>query len=354
MTSQEIAKKAFNSTVMLLMQGSDGSSISLGSGFFVTSNQIATNLHVVKDAISGYAKIVGYEEKFIVEGITAIDSDNDLVILKISGTNAKPLVLENSDSVQVGDTIYAVGNPEGLEGTFSQGIISGIRGAENEKIFQITAPISQGSSGGPVLDTNGKVIGVSMASIQTGQNLNFAIPSNYLKLLFDRIGPLKPFPKINPLKHLSPEQLNQKAIEIWNNGRYSELNLALQYLNEAIMKNPSYGRAYYTRGFIYIDLERYEEAIDSYTEALKYDPDTPETYNGRGWVYATLGDYDRAIKDYTNAIRVKPDYILALNNRGVAYFAKGQNEMGCTDFIRACELGECELLRRARRIGLCR
>jgi hypothetical protein len=85
-----------------------------------------------------------------------------------------------------------VGNPQGLEGTFSQGIVSGIREVGADRLLQITAPISPGSSGGPVLNAKGEVIGVSVATFRGGQNLNFAIPSDYLKTLLGKAGPAKP------------------------------------------------------------------------------------------------------------------------------------------------------------------
>jgi hypothetical protein len=83
----------------------------------------------------------------------------------------------------VGDNVYAVGNPEGLEGTFSQGLVSGIRQRGSDSILQITAPISPGSSGGPVLNTKGEVVGVAVSTSTEGQNLNFAVPANYLAVL---------------------------------------------------------------------------------------------------------------------------------------------------------------------------
>ena len=98
----------------------------------------------------------------------------------------------------------SLGNPQGLEGSFSEGIISAIRGGSTDKMFQMTAPISQGSSGGPVFNENGEVIGVSSVTLHDGQNLNFAIPVNYLKSLANisftptpiRPKPVKP--KVNP------------------------------------------------------------------------------------------------------------------------------------------------------------
>ena len=191
-TPQQIAKKAFNSIVLLVMEDANGQPISLGSGFFVRNGQIATNLHVVEGAARGYAKLVGQKTKYDIEGITAIDPQRDLVILKVSAFGAQVLFLGDSDALQVGESVYAVGNPRGLEGTFSQGIISSIREVGTDKLLQITAPISPGSSGGPVLNGVSDVIGVSVATFRGGQNLNFAIPSNYLQALVAKAGATKP------------------------------------------------------------------------------------------------------------------------------------------------------------------
>ena len=190
-TPQQIAKKAFPSIVLLVMEDANGHPLSLGSGFFVREGVIASNHHMVEGASRGYAKIIGQKEKCNIEGVVGIDQDRDLVLLKISATRAFPLPLGNSDVVEVGEPVYAVGNPQGLEGTFSQGIVSSIRPVGSDKLLQITAPISPGSSGGPVLNSKGEVIGVSVATFTGGQNLNFAIPSNYLTSLIAKVGPAK-------------------------------------------------------------------------------------------------------------------------------------------------------------------
>lgn len=191
-TVQEIARKAFDSTVLLVMEDANGQPLSLGSGFLVRAGEIASNLHVVEGAARGYAKLVGQETKHDIQGITAVDPARDLVVLKISATGSPTLPLGSSDAVRVGEPVYAVGNPLGLEGTFSQGIVSSIRQVGTDKLLQITAPISPGSSGGPVLNGKGEVIGVSVATFRGGQNLNFAIPSDYLKVLLTQTGPVKP------------------------------------------------------------------------------------------------------------------------------------------------------------------
>lgn len=191
-TAQEIAKTAFGSTVLLVMEDANGQPLSLGSGFFVRGGEIASNLHVVEGAARGYAKLVGEKTKYDIEGITAVDPKRDLVVLKISARRSQVLPIGDSGAVQIGESVYAVGNPQGLEGTFSQGIVSSIREVGSDKLLQITAPISPGSSGGPVLNGKGEVIGVSVATFRGGQNLNFAIPSNYLKTLLGTAGPARP------------------------------------------------------------------------------------------------------------------------------------------------------------------
>lgn len=182
------------------MEDKNGQPLSLGSGFFVKQGQIATNLHVVEGARRGYAKLVGKETKFNIEGYTAIDEKRDLIILKVAAVGTETISLGNSDLAQVGETVYAVGNPRGLEGTFSDGIISSIRPVGSDKLIQITAPLSPGSSGGPVLNRKGEVIGVSVLTIRNGQNLNFAIPSNYLKTLIAKVGSVNPLFLAKPAK----------------------------------------------------------------------------------------------------------------------------------------------------------
>ena len=187
-TVQRIAQKALASTVYLRGYDVDGKELGAGSGFFVGTDKVATNHHVIKGTVSIYAKIVGEEEWYVVESIAATDETHDLAVLKLSGITAPALPLTDSDAVQVGDSVYAVGNPERLEGTFSEGIISSIRRVGANKWIQMTASISPGSSGGAVLNNKGKVIGVATASHPgaEAENLNFAVPSNYLKALLRR------------------------------------------------------------------------------------------------------------------------------------------------------------------------
>lgn len=191
-TASQIASSTFPSTVLLVMEDDSGQPLSLGSGFFVSDGIVATNFHVIEGASRGYARIVGQKTKFDITGSVGLDQEHDLVLLLLDGASAPSLGFGDSAKVAIGDTVFAVGNPEGLEGTFSQGIISGFRKVESNSLLQITAPISPGSSGGPVLDSQGKLIGVAVATYKEGQNLNFAIPASYLQNLLQTKGGAKP------------------------------------------------------------------------------------------------------------------------------------------------------------------
>src|SRR6266571_4167620 len=98
-TAQQIAKRAFGSTVLLVMEDANGQPRSLGSGFFVRNGEIASNLHVVEGATRGYAKLVGQKAKFDLEGITAVDAERDLVVLKISSARSPVLPIGASGAV---------------------------------------------------------------------------------------------------------------------------------------------------------------------------------------------------------------------------------------------------------------
>ena len=149
-TPQQIAKKASASTVLVVMEDTKGQPVGSGSGFFVGRGMIATNLHVVEGVFKGYVKRVGEDIKHRIESIIAMNSQQDLAILKVSDVGAPILPLGNSDKLQVGEPVYAVGNPKGyLEGTFTEGVVSGVREFQvDSKRIQISAPISEGSSGG--------------------------------------------------------------------------------------------------------------------------------------------------------------------------------------------------------------
>lgn len=190
LSAREIAQETLPSVVLIIMHDLKTDTAKTGSGFFVTQDIVVTNFHVIEGTSEGVIKIVGQDGTYDILGTVGVDKENDLVLLKLKDVKGKPLPLNRDDSIAIGDEVFAVGNPKGLEGTFSQGIVSSIRKSSKENLLQITAPISSGSSGGAVLNDKGEVVGVAVGAIEGGQSLNFAIPVSLLRPLVLNIKPL--------------------------------------------------------------------------------------------------------------------------------------------------------------------
>jgi S1-C subfamily serine protease len=173
-----------------------------GSGFILTADGLAgSNYHVLKGVSHAVAGCCD-GRVFEIRSIEGVDLDKDLVVFQIyeKGSQYKPhdlphVILGTSRDSNVGERIITIGSPEGLENTMSDGILSAIREYDAVRLLQITAPISPGSSGGPVFDAAGKVIGVTTFQFTKGQNLNFAVAAEHIQpLLKQNLGvPLSGF-----------------------------------------------------------------------------------------------------------------------------------------------------------------
>ncbi len=201
-----ISREANGAVVSIIMADNKGQPIAQGSGFVVTRNGlVVTNYHVIKSGTSAVIKLPD-GSFFTVDGILAFDKDRDIAVIKAHGINFKTVALGDSDRLQVGDEVVAIGSPLSLESTVSNGIVSGIRTEKKDafdeidpqggqKILQITAPISHGSSGGPLFNRAGQVVGITSAALVGGENLNFAVPINDLKpMLAARLSRPSAFP----------------------------------------------------------------------------------------------------------------------------------------------------------------
>jgi S1-C subfamily serine protease len=200
-TPQAIAQTAFASTVTVLVYDASGQPLGLGSGFVVASGQVVTNAHVIAGASRLLVRPIGVSQTHAVSSLLQVDEGADLALLQVDDLASPVLPLASGDAPSVGDTVYAVGSPLGLDGTFSQGIVSGYRTVGDLSLMQLTAPISPGSSGGPVLDATGRVIGVAIGTFAEGQNLNFAVPITSLSaFLHEPVAP-RPVADASGLRH---------------------------------------------------------------------------------------------------------------------------------------------------------
>lgn len=179
----EIANKCLPTIVSITTKDKQGEKIGEGSGFIISSNGfIMTNFHVLESAYTVEIRIgdAKYEDAYLAKA----SPDRDIAILKINADNLTVLPIGNSDAIISGQPVVVLGNPGGFERSVTNGIVSAVRTKGDRKFIQISAPVSPGSSGGPVINEYGEAVGIAtLASFFFTQNLNFAIPINDLKKL---------------------------------------------------------------------------------------------------------------------------------------------------------------------------
>ena len=203
LTAGDLYKQSSPGVVKITVYDDDGKAFALGSGFVVgPTGQIATNYHVIRGATRGVVHFNSGAEVDIT-GVLGVDRSHDVALLKAAEPYCKPLPLATQGGAHVGDTVFALGSPVGLDDSLSQGLISGFRG----KLIQITAPISHGSSGGPVFDQTGNVIGLSTAMLVGNgmENLNFAVPVSFLE-------PYLSNQSVRPLKELAADSATHTVL----------------------------------------------------------------------------------------------------------------------------------------------
>jgi S1-C subfamily serine protease len=182
----EITKKI--APAVVLIKGTTGTGEALGTGFIISSDgKIATNLHVISELQQAGVQLAS-GEKFDSFTVIAFDQRKDIAIIKIPGFDLPTLALGNSNNIQVGEPVLVLGSPLGLQGSVTTGIISAVRDDPSGggfKVLQTDASANPGNSGGPLVNRQGQVVGIVTFKIRGTENLNFAIPVNYLHGLMD-------------------------------------------------------------------------------------------------------------------------------------------------------------------------
>lgn len=325
-----VSAEQITATLFLEMTDKNDTPISHGSGFFVTYTLIATNAHVIKDAIAGTATLVGKNEHYSIQGVVAVDPKTELVLLKVEAIGVTPYPLGDSDAVKIGDTVHIVGSAEkGLKG-----IIDGRGGAHSAEHFEITTTISPKSIGAPVLNSEKEVIGVCFKPVGDGQERYFAIPSNALVALLNQSRQSKPLWKQKPIVNLSAEYFYQSGRA---HIKLKDYRAAISDFTKVITYNPNYAEAYYSRANIKRILGQHADAILDYDVVLNLNPD-PVAYYHRGFCKQILRRYSDAMSDFDTAITIKPDYAAPYNNRGNIKMVLGQNDAAIADYETAMKL----------------
>jgi Flp pilus assembly protein TadD len=381
-----LAKKARPAVMLLVVSDAAGKEIATGTGFLVSSDgKLITNHHVIENAASAVAKAEN-GGLFPVDGVLADDPKNDLVLLKLKGKDLPFLPLGNSDKIEVGTRIAVIGSPLGLEGTLSEGIVSAVRDIAGEmRILQISAAISPGSSGSPVLDSKGDVVAVATSLLHGGQSLNFAVPTEVARaLIASAANAGKPEP-INSFSKDDKDRLfadsDFKALIVANADkdyaellkraralvlRYPEnplahLLMAAVYLNlkftgdaisasqKAIKLKPDDPLAWHLLGRCYDEREQIRDAILAYQQAIKLNPGFAEAWFALGTCYAHTAQHDEEIAAYQQAVKVKPDYARAWDGLALAYAHVGEKSKA-RDALLALEKLDASLAQKLARL----
>jgi tetratricopeptide (TPR) repeat protein len=373
--NQRTASIGKAATVILIVNAADGT-IGNGSGFFVGPDLIVTSIHVLA-GIHGKSytwemRSVNQPAQYTIKSVVASDPEYDLVILRVEGQAAEVLQLGDSDTVQLGETVIAVGTHKSTDTDAFGKIIDGTINRITDNFFRVRATLLPGYSGGPVLNSTGEVIGISVEGGET-KSSGYIIPSNRLKALLENMSEqeksleawrTEPMIRAYALANRGDAEKvlgsAKSAIAAYNaairlipdfaavyakrgSAKYNlgDYNGTIKDYDAAIGTGLDYASVYVNRGVAKRNLRHHKGAIKDYNTAIRLDPENIEAYLNRGNVRADLGNYEMAIEDYDAAIRLKPKSVilpLAYVKRASAKSDLGDNKGALKDYDKAVHL----------------
>ncbi|MBN8570920.1 MAG: tetratricopeptide repeat protein [Ignavibacteria bacterium] len=321
---EELFEKYQDAIVVVYSYDFDNNPKAQGSGVIINDRGwVITNFHIFEGCQR--MDLVHKGDTIKYTDIIGVDIEKDLVIMKIESGTFPDIKLSEKDP-KVGQKVYAIGSPMGLENSMSEGIVSGNRtevGKKKQNFVQITASLSPGSSGGAVLNSYGELIGISSMGLREGNNLNFAIPvSDILKVKLDSYNDKK---KIEALNFFYQGQ------NLFEEGKNED---AIKYYTKFLEMFPKDHKAFNYRGMAYFARKQFEKAISDYNSAIKLDPTFSAAYNNRGEAYFKMKEYELSIKDFSYVIKSNPANMDAYFGRGVVYMSDESYEDALDDFKR--------------------
>ena len=316
--TEEIARTCTPAVMLVVSEGDNEGEVQ-GTGFLVSpEGLLVTNHHVVQ----GGKRLVAKSSTGGIYPVTAVkgdDVEHDVAVLQIDAQNMPFLRLDESPQmIQPGRRIAVIGNPIGLQGTVTEGVVSAVRKLEFGDVLQISAAISPGSSGSPVLNADSKVVGLATFKARDGEALNFAIPAREIAKVLGaaqavakseiKAAPYAP----NPLAKGSPEEdakvlhdpafASVKALEV--KGDYFGM------LNESKRLTADYPHSAVAHrlladAFYYVGL--LDDSVIAIRTAIDLDPSNPRGWNDLSVIYTDAGEKAKALGVYTHAIKIAPD-----------------------------------------------
>jgi len=315
-TPSQIFDDVASSIVVITTRSADGGS--LGSGFIVSDDGIiVTNFHVVASAEGVDVKLKN-GKSYPVTGIVDYDPIRDICVLKIDARNLDVIPLGSSDNLIQGQKVLVIGAPLGLEYSVSDGLFSGTRDSFGQEVIQFTAPISPGNSGGPLLNMQGKVIGITTFTNVGGQNLNFAVPIDEAEEYIYSYSSMSFKEFVTGLS--DKYSLYNLGCQLFMAGN---TELAVDYLFRAVELDPEFIDAYAALSEVFAVLGMYEQEFQILEKIISIDPNNAEAHLNLGALYGNLGMFNEAIAEFKKAIDLKPDDAMAHSNLAAVYQKSG-------------------------------
>lgn len=298
-----------------------GNVTATASAVGVEQDELLTNKHAVVDGISLRIRQGATVWSAKVE---KLDEAADFCLLRVPDLNKiVPAKMRGSESFRVGERVYAIGSPLGLELSLSDGLIAGLRSEGEVRLVQTTAPISPGSSGGGLFDAEGNLIGITTFHLVGGQNLNFAIAAERLVALRQQsdegsarawaavaaeiadnalsVAGIEPPPSDLNLTNSWAERMRPR-LEVVNRERQR----AARAYNESLRLNSADATVWVKLGSLYASLEQPGQMKNAFDQALRLRPGDISIWTALSESYAALGRQDHALEALREAVRLDP------------------------------------------------
>ena len=337
LTPAELFAKAEPAVVRIEILKADFTPMGQGSGFLVSSDGvIVTNCHVMRSGRKGLIRF-GEVKAYRMAAVLAQDEKKDLAVVKINATGMPYLeLLPKDQKPEVGARAFAIGTPVGYTNTLSEGLVSGLRDTEHRAVVQTTAPISSGSSGGPLLDSRARVLGVNtyvhvdQAEGRIVENINFAVSSKEVHEILAKANAAKAkMPAATGGKALDGQAADDftRAYEHVSKGKWLDAAVLSQSLRK---KHPENVEVLLLSAFLSLRMNQPDEATETYKKVAELDSNEVEAHLGLGLVYNQKKMWKEAEEVLARAIKLRPDDASVQHALGEALLGLGRSDEALT------------------------
>jgi S1-C subfamily serine protease len=301
------------------------------SGVVVGPGRVVTSCHAVASTAAVQVRV---RNQRLPTRLEYADLERDLCQLEVDELNRRAVRIVAATQLKVGQRVYAIGTPKGLELTLSEGLISSLRPRARSFVIQTSAPMSRGSSGGGLFDDEGRLVGIAAFQYARGQNLNFAVPASWVPEVPVRVR--AGWAKAG-LEATAEQPLGARALALMDIGNYAA---ALQVAREWVQAAPTEALPRHALGRAYAGLKRSDEAAMALRSATRLKPELIRAWLDLGAVHAAAGDEENALTAYGEAVRADGQSAEARRGRGAALTALHRYDEAVEELRRAIDIDQ--------------